>query len=438
MDSDRTIESKLMEATAGLLKRWVHDGALPANQQTEAVMAVMALEQALAKRALPDDAGATLKASEELAQSIEGPNAELDEDAARRLRAFLVDWYQPTDPEIDEGIRPIFRPFAVAEDEGASPLVITASKLETYLQTRFPERAVRVQQVDVLRGGYSKGTYIVTAMEGSGQTRFVLRQDKPGLPTGSSVADEFAALLTIHPRCPLAPEPLWLEADAALFGAAVMAVDLREGEPGRLLPTEPERRRKWALSTARLFGSLHSIQPEGEGSLVAFMAETLREYRAWHKRVEHSPHPGIAFGLAWLQANLGLLEGRPVCRTHGDLAYHNILMKDNEVSAALDWEFTHFSDPVEDLSYMRPFIDEMGEWQSFMAEYTAITGFSYDEAVARWFGVFSCVRVALCNLTILHLLLTSELNDVALIVAGAKLLQKWEIELLDRITSPAG
>jgi aminoglycoside phosphotransferase (APT) family kinase protein len=435
VDADRAIETKLMEATAGLLKRWVRDGALPVNQQTEAVMAVMALEQALAKRALPDDCGARLKASEQLAQAIECGGADLGDDAAKRLRAFLVDWYQPTDPEIDEGIRPIFRPFTVADDAGESPLLITASKLGAYLEHRFPERALQVERVDVLRGGYSKGTYIVTAREGGGEARFVLRQDKPGLPTGSSVADEYAALLTIHPRCPLAPQPLWLEDDAAVFGAAVMAVDLREGEPGRVLPTEPVRRRKWASSTAQLFGSLHSIRPEGERSLVDFMGETLRDYRAWHSRVEHSPHPGLAFGIAWLEAHLSDLDGRPVCRTHGDLAYHNILMKDDEVSAALDWEFTHFSDPVEDLSYMHPFIEEMGEWDAFMAEYTAITGFAYDEVAARWFGVFSCVRVALCNLTILHLLLTSDLNDVALIVAGAKLLQKWEIELLDRIAA---
>lgn len=469
VDCDRTLDTKLMQATAGLLKRWVRDGALPANQQTEAAMAVMALDQALARRHLPPtfapalaereaqvEAGlrglfkldgqasaASAAVGTRLAAAIEEAagkgalRADNEAQSAALLRRFLVEWYEPTDPEIEEGIRPIFRPFTVSAEE-PDPLVITADRLQAWCDRRFPERNLRIDKVDILRGGYSKGTYIVSATEEGQAIRFVLRQDKPGLPTGSSVAGEFAALETIFPRCPLAPRPLWVEADPAVFGAAVMAVDFREGEPGRVLPTEPDRRRSWALETAGLFGSLHSIRPDQPGDVRPFMAQTLDRFRQWHRRAEHGAHPGIAFGLAWLEAHLDDLAGRPVCRTHGDLAYHNILMKDDKVVAALDWEFTQFSDPVEDLAYIRPFLAEMGEWEAFLAEWQAITGLAWDDRAARWFKVFGSVRITLCNLSILHLLLTSELNDIALLVAGAKLLQKWEIDLLDAVIQGGG
>lgn len=57
------------------------------------------------------------------------------------------------------------------------------------------------------------------------------------------------------------------------------------------------------------------------------------------------------------------------------------------------------------------------------------------DTAARWFSVFTAVRIVVCNHDILDLLLTTDLNDVALIVTGAKLLQKFEIGMLDAILS---
>lgn len=447
------LDRKVLTATAGLLKRWVNEEVLPANQRTEAVLAINALELSAARSALDPTFLATLRQREhDLATRLGGgvkqdmqigeelatlftasPALADNKDGAQALRDFLIAWYEPTDPLIEEGPAGIYRPFEAGEDPQANALIITAEKMQTYLDRRFPERKTKVAGVDVLRGGYSKGTYIVHTVEAGQAGKFVVRQDRPGLPTGSSVVGEYEALLEIFPHCPKAPEPLWAEADESHFGAGVMAVGYRPGEPGRVFPDEPERRRKWALSTAQVIGSLHSIRPEKPGDVSTFMRQTLAGFRTRIARSEHSPHPGLAFGMAWLEQHLGDLAGRPVCRTHGDLAYHNILMDGDEVSAALDWEFTQFSDPVEDLSYIRPFIVQLGYWDEFMAEYTGMTGLGWDEKAARWFAVFTAVRIVVCNHDILNLILTTELNDVALIVAGAKLLQKFEIGLLDSI-----
>ncbi len=447
------LDRKVLTATASLLKRWVNEEVLPANQRTEAVLAINALELSAARNALDPAFLAGLRQREhDLAASLGGgtgggsgiggelatlfttaPAVADSKDSARALREFLIGWYEPTDPLIEEGPAGIYRPFEAGEDPQANALIITADKMQAYLDRRFPDRGTIVASVDVLRGGYSKGTYIVHTGEAGQAGKFVVRQDRPGLPTGSSVVGEYEALLQIFPDCPKAPEPLWAEADEAHFGAGVMAVGYRPGEPGRVFPEEPERRRKWALSTAQVIGSLHAIRPDEPGDVSIFMRQTLAGFRARIARSEHSPHPGLAFGMAWLEQHLGDLASRPVCRTHGDLAFHNILMDGDEVSAALDWEFTQFSDPVEDLSYIRPFIVQLGFWDEFMAEYGAMTGLGWDDKAARWFAVFTAVRIVVCNHDILDLLLTTDLNDVALIVAGAKLLQKFEIGLLDAI-----
>jgi aminoglycoside phosphotransferase (APT) family kinase protein len=447
------LDRKVLTATASLLKRWVNEEVLPANQRTEAVLAINALELSAARNALDPAFVAALRQREhDLAARLGGriidggtigselsslfatsPQVADNKANAQALRDFLIAWYEPTDPLIEEGPAGIYRPFEAGEDPQANALIITRERMQAYLDRRFPESGTKVAAVEVLRGGYSKGTYIVHTETAGQSGKFVVRQDRPGLPTGSSVVGEYEALLQIFPHCPKAPEPLWAEADECHFGAGVMAVGYRPGEPGRVFPDEPERRRKWAMSTARVIGALHSIRPETPGDVRQFMRETLDSFRARIARAEHAPHPGLAFGMAWLEQHLDDLAGRPACRTHGDLAFHNILMDGDEVSAALDWEFTQFSDPVEDLSYIRPFIVQLGYWDEFMTEYAGMTGFAWDEKAARWFAVFTAVRIVVCNHDILDLLLTTDLNDVALIVAGAKLLQKFEIGLLDAI-----
>ena len=86
--------------------------------------------------------------------------------------------------------------------------------------------------------------------------------------------------------------------------------------------------------------------------------------------------------MAWLRSHLDLLAGRPACRIHGDVGFHNILMNGDEIGALLDWEFSHISDPIEDLVYIKPFLDQISGWDDFLKVYQDASGFTFEADAA--------------------------------------------------------
>jgi aminoglycoside phosphotransferase len=62
-----------------------------------------------------------------------------------------------------------------------------------------------------------------------------------------------------------------------------------------------------------------------------------------------APDPIIQLALHWLQANIPADTG-PAVLVHGDAGPGNFLHADGRVTALVDWELSHFGDPVEDLA----------------------------------------------------------------------------------------
>jgi aminoglycoside phosphotransferase (APT) family kinase protein len=61
------------------------------------------------------------------------------------------------------------------------------------------------------------------------------------------------------------------------------------------------------------------------------------------------PDPILQLALAWLEDHVPPDRG-PSVIVHGDAGPGNFLHRDNRVTALLDWELTHFGDPMEDLA----------------------------------------------------------------------------------------
>lgn len=364
-------------------------------------------------------------------------DASAETDVAQRLRDFLVSYHKHLDPMVSGGTGATYQGGRGDQRESDSePIYITAPRLQDYLRDRFPEhRLTTVTDVNRLMGGYSKETYIVKLnSETTGNSTIVIRKDGFGLPTGSSVVSEYDVLQEARAAGVPAPEALWLESDYRHFGAAFMAVGFVAGKPAHLnVPTDLATQRKWSASIARMLAKLHS----STGKPGVDVRDTIRaDIADLQRRVEErerSPHPGLAFGLSWLTDHLGELDGRPTCRIHGDIGFHNMLMRDDELIALFDWEFSHFSDPVEDLIYIKPFIDQLNAWQPFLDVYTAESGFTFDDTAARYFSVWKEVRNGVACEGSLNSLLLPQVKDVALSVAGNIYIPKYEIAVLDAI-----
>ncbi|WP_156681259.1 phosphotransferase family protein [Sphingomonas profundi] len=466
------IGHKVVTATHGFLKRLVASNILDGDLLTEAHMAVTAIGYELARsgydkahlrdvreaesvltaslqaaagaanaapaaRTWQDDWQAGVGAA--LATLIEAGDPAVADDAAvvRHLREFLVSYHSPMDPVVSAGTRSTYqggRGDRARDEEGGGAIYITAPRLQSYLAERFPDQKTVVRSVERLMGGYSKETYIVRLDEGQGEGTIVIRKDGYGLPTGSSVASEYAVLQEVFGLGMPVAEPLWLEADTGPFAAAFMAVGHVAAKPAnQVVPEDAAGRAAWADAFARALALLHRETARPGADVRAVLREEIADLRRRMRERERAPHPGLSLGLAWLETHLDDLAGRPACRVHGDFGFHNLLMSGDRLMAVLDWEFSHIGDPVEDLVMFRPFMEQIGCWDRFIALYEAESGFRFDARGGRYFGVWTEVRNMIACLGSLNSLLLPQVTDVALSVAGTIYIPKYEIAVLDAV-----
>jgi aminoglycoside phosphotransferase (APT) family kinase protein len=105
------------------------------------------------------------------------------------------------------------------------------------------------------------------------------------------------------------------------------------------------------------------------------------------------PDPVMKASLCWLERNLPV--PRRLCLVHGDPGFWNLLVKDGRLSALLDWELWHLGDPIEDVSYVKGFVETIMSWEDFLAAYRAAGGVEYDSCAGEYYGIFRDVRNAL-------------------------------------------
>ena len=463
--------NKVIAATYDFLARLLDSGLLKGDVSTEAQMALTALGYQMARgaydpshldavrtreHALARELRSSLASTEkpalerrwdqtwrthvgaELVNVIEASAGTIANDRAitQRVRDFLVTYHEPMDPDVGAGTRSTYQggrgDRRKREESGA--IYITAPALQTYLQSRFPQKTIEVRSVRRLMGGYSKETYLVRLDEGAGEKTIVIRKDGYGLPTGSSVTGEFAVLNEVHALGVPVPEPLWLEQDTAPFAAAFMAVSHVSGTTAnQILPTEAAARNAWADELARVVARLHGSTLRPNADVREVLRTDIAELRRRLAERERQPHPGLSIGLAWLETHVEDLAGRPACRVHGDIGFHNMLMQDDKLAALLDWEFSHFGDPVEDLAMIRPFLEQIDAWPRFLTAYESQSGMTFNPVSARYFAVWTEVRNLIACLGSLNSLLLPQVKDTALCVAGTIYIPKYEVAVLDAV-----
>lgn len=79
------------------------------------------------------------------------------------------------------------------------------------------------------------------------------------------------------------------------------------------------------------------------------IADRIRQLRK--ENLSAFPDPVIILALEWLEANLPS-DDCPEVIVHGDAGPGNFLDDGSKVTALLDWELSHFGDPMEDLAFI--------------------------------------------------------------------------------------
>src|SRR5260370_15545186 len=73
---------------------------------------------------------------------------------------------------------------------------------------------------------------------------------------------------------------------------------------------------------------------------------------------------------------------------HGDVGFHNILIHEGRINAILDWERARIGDPMEELSYLKPFVVDALPWDEFVSLYEGAGGAPYLEDSVRYYDVW--------------------------------------------------
>jgi aminoglycoside phosphotransferase (APT) family kinase protein len=122
----------------------------------------------------------------------------------------------------------------------------------------------------------------------------------------------------------------------------------------------------------------------------------VRNFQGLWDSFTHKPPMSVAteLGFSFLLSH-PLPADRPRRLVHGDVGFHNMMMRHGRLAAILDWELTHLGDPAEDIGYIRaPMLKPLMPWNEFVAAYVAEGGDknACDLRAVNWYSVWAHTR----------------------------------------------
>lgn len=222
--------------------------------------------------------------------------------------------------------------------------------------------------------GLSNGIGFFTADLASGNThaqrKLVLRyMPGPTLMRQKSLADEFLTVRAAHAAGVPAPEALWLDADGRTLGMPgfVMARIDGDAPPAQIFASGPLAavsatvRKDMLLQAARFHGELRDkaigpahvphLMGRGSGDTAIERETAWLMVEAKYNAEEGDRHLQLVSDLRdWLCTHQPV--ARPATLTHGDAHVFNVMYRDNQLIAVLDWELSYLGHQEADVALL--------------------------------------------------------------------------------------
>lgn len=409
------------EGKAGTVLRMVDDALAHLIHRREAGAAVLAADNAVlaglageAVGAGSTDAG--VRNGELLAAVETAVEQAPDAASAEALLIGLNRYHREAAARAQAFSRADFEAYAARRE--AIEKRVTGADFEAYLRRRFPDRHAVVTDFRELSGGFSKTTFLA-AVEGleDGPCELVVKRDMAASATRTSAVDEFPLLRGLFEAGIAVPEPLWTETDADQLGYPFLVMRRVAGVPaGTLFGLSDDCTDETVREMAAQLGRLHALDPRTMDLGPAFenlgdpRAEMLAEVARWRGlwlETRLGPDPLLAGAMRWLETTIPRLPER-LSIVHGDPGFQNQLAHEGHLTALIDWEFTHAGDPIENLSFLKPFIEQRLPWAEFMAIYRTHGGGDYDDELGVYYRVWHGVRFTVCTLLAMRAFATGE------------------------------
>jgi aminoglycoside phosphotransferase (APT) family kinase protein len=239
-----------------------------------------------------------------------------------------------------------------------SPLADLKASLEARLAAATG-RAVAVHAVEPLGGGACQDNYRVELDlgDGRGVRPMALRSDARRSLAGSiDRREEFAVISAAVAAGVKTPAAHFLTEGLVRPGAWAYLLDWAEGTAiGRRVLRDADladARRGLAVELAVNLARIHSVTPAGHPELLppAPERDLLRSPRRMLASLRE-PRPALEIAVRWLEEHPPQDPDRVL--VHGDFRTGNFMVTPAGLAGVLDWEFSHWGSPAEDLAWIQ-------------------------------------------------------------------------------------
>jgi aminoglycoside phosphotransferase (APT) family kinase protein len=214
-----------------------------------------------------------------------------------------------------------------------------------------------------LAGGAMHDSWALDASADGATHELVVRVSPAGRADHDKTRREFAALGVAHERGVRCPRPI---AVGVCDGGEDFLVMTRM--PGETNPRQIVTGERYENARALMIGQLaadlaliHGIEPGDVADAPNMRAPGEGDPLRWMRRFTEDtyradlldPHPAIEWAFRWIDREIGKLDaaGHAPCVVHGDFRTGNLMYDEQGLTAILDWEGVHVSEPEEDLAW---------------------------------------------------------------------------------------
>ena len=323
--------------------------------------------------------------------------------------------------------------------------------LTSYLRLVTTAKEVDITVLQRLSGGAIQENWLLVAQISDGphqgQQRWVLRTDAlSSVPVSLSRAQEFAVLRVAHAAGVKAPKVFWYCEDRAVLGRDFFLMECVPGTAAghrithddSLTPDRPTLVAELGANMARLHTvtsphpDLSFLPPPATDPALA----SVMTYRGYLDALEIAA-PVLEWGLRWCELHRPAVQ--PACLLHRDYRTGNYMIHDGHLSGLLDWEFTGWGDPREDIGWftarcwrfagLQREAGGIGEINDFLRGYATVSNAVVTRRDLTFWQVMAHLRWAIIALQQADRHLSGQQTSLELALTG-RMLPELEIEIL--------
>jgi aminoglycoside phosphotransferase (APT) family kinase protein len=334
--------------------------------------------------------------------------------------------------------------------------------LEAWLAQALGASQLRITDTQLLSGGAVQENWRLTVeldgtRDGAPTQHWVLRTDaSQRLSVSLDRASEFQVIEAAFAGGVPVAEPIVRCQDETVIGRPFLVQRFVEGQAAaRHIVRDPQLAElgpKLAAQLGAALARVHAMRP-ADNMLSALPVPMLEPARAEVARLRAAitkashPRPALEYILCWLEVHAPVTP--QLTLVHGDFRTGNYMVADGKLAAVLDWEFSHWGDPHEDIGWFCARCWRFGQEgaafeaggiaprAAFYQAYEAADGAKIDQAAIAYWEIMAAARWAAIALLQGDRYFKDGETSIELALTGA-MVPEMEFDCLEGIAALSG